>query len=102
MRKCPKCHLKVSDKTRKCPFCGTKVPNIKDQIGKLPELIATPKKITEFENLENEKQIKINKIPLKVKPVKNNSQEKSKIAQKFSLKKKLKKILIKNSDSSQL
>lgn len=70
MRKCPKCNLSIPENSKKCEFCNTKLTKEpKDQISKSPQMIETPNKITESESLENTSEIKVNPIPLKVKPV---------------------------------
>ena len=74
--KCPKCNLKISKKEKKCPFCETKIKDIKDNIEKLPEIIDEPNKITSAESLETKVKLKINKIPLKVKPITSPKPEK--------------------------
>ena len=67
--KCPKCNLKISSKEKKCPFCETKITKTEDTIDELPDIIKEPKKITQEENLEKTKRIRIKPIPLAVKKV---------------------------------
>lgn len=72
MKRCPKCNLRIADSTRKCPYCKVSLPkSFKDQIGKQPDIIKTPNKITNTESLEKTHEIKIKPIPLKVKPIKS-------------------------------
>ena len=90
MIECPTCKVKVSNTEKKCPFCETKLPKVlKDNIEKLPEIITEPNKITYSESLEQKRKIKINKIPLKVKPVKTpKKKNKKKIKKKVNKNKK--------------
>ena len=70
MRRCPNCNLSIPKKVKKCKFCGAIInKEVKDQIESLPDIIKKPNKITKTESLENTKEIKINPIPLKVKPI---------------------------------
>ncbi len=70
MKHCLKCNKEIELNLKKCPYCGSKQPKEpKDNIEKMPEIIQTPNKILDTESLENTKEIKIKKIPLKVKSV---------------------------------
>ena len=70
MRKCPKCNLSISKNSKKCEYCGVQLKKeVEDQIEELPDIIKTPNKITETESLETTSEIKINPIPLRVKPI---------------------------------
>lgn len=68
--KCPKCNLSISANSKKCQYCGVKIPKkVKDKIEQLPNIIKNPNKITETESLETTGQINVKPITLKVKPV---------------------------------
>ena len=70
MRKCPNCNLSIPKNSKKCEYCNTKISKEpKDYISKSPTIIETPNRIKESESLENTEEIKVNPIPLKVKPV---------------------------------
>jgi len=61
---CSNCGEEITKKVSKCPNCHAKLP--KDSIEPLPSVINNPEKITSEETL-NEKNLKINTIPIKVK-----------------------------------
>ena len=78
--KCPKCNNEVKKHSKKCKNCGSPIKKEpKDHMEKLPEIIETPNKILESESLEKTKEIKVEAIPLKVKPVKTPKKDNKKI-----------------------